>query len=175
MMALLALWRAGGLTKYAIMAAVVVGAFLSGLAIGNVHATRRFVAEIQKHDDEQFAKYTNQLAEQVKAEHETFQAHLSADLQKGRKADDRAFATLTKAKDEARHDSSLALTQLAKETHPDVPPSCPAYTWSPDARGVLNRAAGARDPAPDSSVINPITKGSGSVTASGRATDQTPR
>lgn len=151
---LLSLWTGGGLTRYAVMAAIGATLFLGGMAIGNVRATRSFVAEVQKHDDEVFAKYTNQLAQQVKAKTAEFQQHLAEDSQRGRSADDHAAATLTAATKDASHARDMALSQLAKERAARpmeiVNASCPQiepFSFGPDARRLLDASAGAITPA----------------------------
>lgn len=160
---LLGLWRGGGLVKYAIYAALGAGLFLGGLAVGNVRATRSFVAQIQKHDDEAFARATNQIAQQVKIKTAELQKHLNEDAARGRSADDHATATLTAAAKTASQARDDALSELAKERAkrpmmmetanaacPDVLP----FRFGPDARRLLDRSAGA-DPARGPGSIRP--------------------
>jgi hypothetical protein len=148
---LLSLWTGGGLTRYAIMAAIGAGLFLGGMAVGNVRATRAFVAQIQDRDARQFAYYTNRLAQEVKAKTAELQKHLDEDAARGRSADDHATATLTAAVKTAGHDRDMALSALAKEraARPKegiINASCPEaepFRFGADARVLLDRAAGA--------------------------------
>lgn len=151
---LLSAWRGGGLVKYAEMAGVAVLIFLSGLAVGNVRATRSFVAQVQDHDARQFADYTGRLAAEIKAKTAEIQQHLDADAARGRSADDHATATLTAAVTTASHDRDMALSQLAKEraARPKeiVNAACPQiepFSFGPDSRRLLDAAAGAIIPA----------------------------
>lgn len=147
---LFALWRGGGLTRYAIIAAIGAALFLGGVGVGNVRATRSFVAQVQKRDDEAFARATNQIAEQVRAKTAALQNHLNADAAAGRSADDHATATLTAATKDASHTRDMALSQLAEERakRPKeiANASCPQiepFSFGVDARRLLDAAAGA--------------------------------
>jgi hypothetical protein len=149
---LLSLWTGGGLTRYAIMAAIGAGLFLGGMAVGNVRATRAFVAQIQDRDARQFADYTNRLAEEVKAKTAALQKHIDEDAVHQRIADDHAAATLTAAVRSAGQDRDMALSALAKDraTRPKETivnaASCSQiepFRFGPDARMLLDRAAGA--------------------------------
>lgn len=151
---LFSLWTGGGLTKYAIMTAAAAALFLAGLAVGNVRATRSFVAQVQDHDARQLADYTGRLAAEVKARTAELQKHLNEDAARGRSADDHAAATLTAATKDASHARELALSELAKEraARPKeiVNASCPQiepFSFGPDARRLLDASSGAITPA----------------------------
>lgn len=147
---LFALWRGGGLTRYAVIAAIGAALFLGGVGVGNVRATRSFVEQVQDHDARQLADYTGRLAAEIKKRDANTKIHLAEDAQRGRSADDHAAATLTAATKVASHARDMALSQLAKErsTRPKeiANASCPQiepFSFGVDARRLLDAAAGA--------------------------------
>lgn len=184
---LLGLWKNGSLTRWGMIAGAAGLIFLTGVGVGNVRATRTFVAQVQDRADKEIAAKTGALFVQWKAENAALSQHLKEDAALGRRADDTAVATLTKARDDARHDAALALQQLnnnagASRVSLGVPApavnserknfvevsnvACPEtrpFTFGPDARRLLNNAAGldvpAGDPAPRGA--NPYTETAG--------------
>ena len=134
---LLGLWRGGSLAKYALGLAVLAAVFLAGVGVGNVRATRHFVEEVQKRADAQFADATYTAAKQANEAN----AKLKTAIAAARRSDDAAIRAVRFASQSARDDHAAVAAQLTMEKS-DAPASCPLFQWSPDARSVLDRAAG---------------------------------
>jgi Lon protease-like protein len=165
---LLGLWRGGSLAKYAVGLAVLAAVFLAGVGVGNVRATRHLVEDVQKRADAQFAAATYTAAKQANEAN----AKLKTAIADARRSDDAAIKTVRLVSQSARADHEAVAAQLTMEK-PDAPASCPAYQWSPDARSVLDRAAGVgtyilaphRDPDTDTA---------GGVVGNGSAANEAP-
>ena len=164
---LLGAWRTGGIAKFAEIAGVLAIVFLAGMGFGNVRATRHALEAAQARADSEFARVTTRLASDVKAAN----IKIKENMEQGRKADDRAFATLRSAGIKAAHEHEAALAQLAMEravrpvAKEIVNASCPEskpFMWSGDARLVLDRAAGAVARR-DSGHRNPFTETAGGI------------
>lgn len=134
----------------AVKAALYALVFFLGMALGNLHATKRIADEIQGRADAQFAAATNALAEETKRRDAEAAARLAVVAEADRAAHDE-IATGVSAAAQAR---DAALAQLARErtrnkelgdAYVNVLGAVDSVrcSWSSNARRVLDAASGA--------------------------------
>lgn len=159
------LWTAGHIATWTQRFALYGMLIAIGFAAGTHFTTKTAIDVVQDHADKQFAAVTGGLAKEVNADNKKLTEHLAADAQISRHADDGAVSTLTAAKDQARKQRDMALSELAKmrdarPTPTETVNACPSpvsFTFGAAARGLLNVTSGASPPPANSEGGNPGT------------------
>lgn len=183
---LLTLWRAGGLAKYAELAAVALAVFFVGFAAGQTYTTQKAVTAAVRVVD---ARAASEQAASTQALFEwgkRLEAGAHREAKKAQAADDRAHAITVAANREADRTTSAALTQLKKEKEitdglrktnailANMVPKDVDCTFSGDTRVLLDDAAGssgAGDRRSDTGAAGAATSGAPSQASGSTTTD----